>query len=491
MKKIASLALALTLSITMLAGCSDSKKDNDSADSSSITDVATLSDTITIDGEEITVDSLLSLNGVDIPFNVFRYAFLASKFDLDKGDETYWDANPGDLEKVKTQVIDFLSNYYSAEILARKYNIVLTAEDETAIQETIDANITSYGSAEAFAVALTENFLDEDAYRSVLTLDYLIYSKLVNDLYIEGAPLEITDADMTALLQSDYVRAKQILITISPLERANAVLARVNSGENFDTLIKELGEDSGMTSNPDGYCFTTGDMVEEFETATYALADNEISGIVETTYGYHIIQRLPITEEYLTANIAGILNSYNYVNSTTLTEAEMRALIIEKNYVRAKHILITKTATADTGSSTVTTSERDFTLTAGKQAQAVLDRINAGESFDELITKFDEDAKAAANPDGYCFAKDQMNIDFETAAFALTENQVSGIIENAEGFHIIKRLPIDDIFLKGNLAAVKKNYNNVRYSALLDETAANVKIVYSEYYDKLTINSFN
>ena len=61
----------------------------------------------------------------------------------------------------------------------------------------------------------------------------------------------------------------------------------------FDELMAEA-DDPGMTNFPDGYIFTDDQMVQEFEDGARALADYEISDIVESSYGYHIILRLPL-----------------------------------------------------------------------------------------------------------------------------------------------------------------------------------------------------
>ena len=61
----------------------------------------------------------------------------------------------------------------------------------------------------------------------------------------------------------------------------------------FDELMAEA-DDPGMTNFPDGYIFTDDQMVQEFEDGARALADYEISDIVESNYGYHIILRLPL-----------------------------------------------------------------------------------------------------------------------------------------------------------------------------------------------------
>ena len=53
-----------------------------------------------------------------------------------------------------------------------------------------------------------------------------------------------------------------------------------------------------METNPNGYVFTYGEMVEEFEEAAFALEVGEISEPVKTSHGYHIIKKLPLDEEY-------------------------------------------------------------------------------------------------------------------------------------------------------------------------------------------------
>ena len=80
-------------------------------------------------------------------------------------------------------------------------------------------------------------------------------------------------------------------------EKAESLLARALAGEDFVELIHTYGEDPGMEFNPDGYTFTHGAMVPEFENATIELEIGEISGLVQTQFGFHIIKRVePIPE---------------------------------------------------------------------------------------------------------------------------------------------------------------------------------------------------
>ena len=62
----------------------------------------------------------------------------------------------------------------------------------------------------------------------------------------------------------------------------------------FAELADEYSEDPGRESHPTGYTFTTGSMVQEFEDAAYALSEGEVSEVVESSLGYHILLRLPL-----------------------------------------------------------------------------------------------------------------------------------------------------------------------------------------------------
>ncbi|MDR1196032.1 MAG: peptidylprolyl isomerase [Endomicrobium sp.] len=81
---------------------------------------------------------------------------------------------------------------------------------------------------------------------------------------------------------------KHILVTDKV--EAEAAYVRIQNGENFDDVAKEVSEDTGSAMNG-GLIgpFKRGDLVPEFEKAALELKNNELSGIVETSYGFHII----------------------------------------------------------------------------------------------------------------------------------------------------------------------------------------------------------
>lgn len=80
---------------------------------------------------------------------------------------------------------------------------------------------------------------------------------------------------------------------------AEELLAQLQGADDleakFDELMNQYSEDGGLATNPDGYTFTNGDsLVGGFREAALALEPGQLSGIVETDYGYHIMLRLPL-----------------------------------------------------------------------------------------------------------------------------------------------------------------------------------------------------
>lgn len=122
--------------------------------------------------------------------------------------------------------------------------------------------------------------------------------------------------------QPETVHARHILLmTIDPTTRtsltSNSIAAkrkqiddihkRILAGEDFATLAKEYSEDPGSKENggelPD---FSRGQMVPEFESAAFALGTNQVSEVVTTQFGYHLIKVLDKTAakkmDFTTAN---------------------------------------------------------------------------------------------------------------------------------------------------------------------------------------------
>ncbi|MBE7013781.1 MAG: hypothetical protein E7419_01080 [Ruminococcaceae bacterium] len=153
---------------------------------------------------------------------------------------------------------------------------------------------------EVYAISLIAPLIEliED---SVMASEYLDTFTMV----------DIPKEEITKEYTSSYICAKHILIPTTDSKTgeefltskkntakkvADTVIAKIKSGEDFDTLIEKYNEDPGVSYNPLGYVFTKGEMVKEFEETAFSLKEGEISGIVETPYGYHIIKREKLPE---------------------------------------------------------------------------------------------------------------------------------------------------------------------------------------------------
>jgi len=84
--------------------------------------------------------------------------------------------------------------------------------------------------------------------------------------------------------------------------KAEEVLAKVKAGEDFATLAKQYSQDTTASAGGDLGFFAKGKMVPEFEAAAFALKEGEVSGLVKTVYGYHIIKVTAIKGDEIQAS---------------------------------------------------------------------------------------------------------------------------------------------------------------------------------------------
>jgi peptidyl-prolyl cis-trans isomerase C len=88
----------------------------------------------------------------------------------------------------------------------------------------------------------------------------------------------------------DRVHCAHILVKTEA--EAKTVLERLNKGEKFANIAREISLCPSKKNGGDLGTFSRGKMVKEFETAAFALDKGHVSGIVKTKFGYHIIKRL-------------------------------------------------------------------------------------------------------------------------------------------------------------------------------------------------------
>ena len=81
-------------------------------------------------------------------------------------------------------------------------------------------------------------------------------------------------------------------ILVKSESEAKAVLERLKKGGKFSAVARAVSRCPAGKKGGDLGTFTRGKMVKEFESAAFALGKGEVSGVVKTQFGYHIIKRL-------------------------------------------------------------------------------------------------------------------------------------------------------------------------------------------------------
>ena len=208
------------------------------------------------------------------------------------------------------------------EGFAKENGVTLSEDDEAALAEQLSSDTVSLcgegATEEEFFAKLQDTYLQRSLYERMNEINYL-YQNGYTKLYGENGEL-VEDATAIKYLEdNDYISASHILLMTADASTglaldeaaiaekkatADKLVAELKAITDTDALVKrfaelkeEYCEDTGKTLYPDGYTFLPGEMVEDFETACSALEEYGVSDIIETSYGYHIILRLPLSAD--------------------------------------------------------------------------------------------------------------------------------------------------------------------------------------------------
>jgi parvulin-like peptidyl-prolyl isomerase len=177
-------------------------------------------------------------------------------------------------------------------------NVVAPSELDQALQ----SEYAQAGGEEAFLKALKDADVSIDHVKKSVG-ETLLINKLLKGIAETGPKVSEEDlrkayADETAGDKTASVRHILLLTQgktdaekAEALKKIEGILARAKGGEDFAELAKKYSEDPGSKDNGGLYeDFGRGQMVKPFEDASFTVPVGEISGIVETTFGYHIIK---------------------------------------------------------------------------------------------------------------------------------------------------------------------------------------------------------
>lgn len=243
----------------------------------------------------------------------------------------------------------------SAQLQAVAYSIIAakgeengytyTDEDKAAYQEELTSVKEQLGGEEAFQTWLKSSCTTEEGIEHISSISY-INDHMTHGMFRDGSEDAPTAETLTAYADTnDLLCAKHILLLTkdmttneaysqeqkdAQLAKAQDLLAQLQAVTDpaqlepkFDELMNANSEDTGLAANPDGYTFTAGTMTEVFETATRELAPGQISDIVESEFGYHIILRLD------PAQVAAVRDKWETAHMSELTQQWVEEAEIE------------------------------------------------------------------------------------------------------------------------------------------------------------------
>jgi len=202
------------------------------------------------------------------------------------------------------EALTFIIYAYGAKAL----DITISDDDLEMLNADIDSMVASYDSLEDFERALRDNngFYNFDTFVQLLTTEFAV-GLMITELYGDDAGSFPDEGVADYVIRNEYMLAKHILRlktaddSDTPLKETEEILKQLKSRADdedfldfFNEMMLESSEDPGSEAFPQGYLFQPFEMVEPFSVAAASLEYGELSDIVETEYGFHIILRLPV-----------------------------------------------------------------------------------------------------------------------------------------------------------------------------------------------------
>lgn len=319
-------------------------------------------------------------------------------------------------DSVVEQIREELINTAVFEEYAKRNNIKATSEE---IKEQVDKEIenikSGFQSEEEYKKAVEQSrFKTEEALRKEIekyVIPVILEAKALSEVYKQ---VNITEEDALKYFNEvTQVRARHILIkvdenadekTINEKKAlAEELRQRILKGEDFAKLAKEYSDDPGSKEKGgDLGFFGKGQMVKEFEDAAFSLKVGDISEVIKTKYGFHIIQ-------VLDQKIRG--SSYD-----------------QPEKVKAKHILIKVDKKG----------KQEDIQKKSELANEIYNKLIKGEDFETLAKQYseDENTKEKGGDLGEV-SKGTKGDAWDNIVFSLKKGEFSKPFETDEGYEIV------------------------------------------------------
>jgi len=244
------------------------------------------------------------------------------------------------------------------------------------------------------------------------------------DAFLKTQANEDDNARSTNAASNDLLRLAQILVrvpenatpeqTAQLRSRAEALLAQAQLDENFAQLAATFSDGAEGANGGDLGERALDNWPDLFSQAVRPLPAGGVSGLIRSGNGFHILK---------VVSRATNTSTNAPENSTPQLQLAQGAMVVTQTH--ARHILL-KASPA-------------MTQTRATQRLAQLrQRIEMGESFEDLARRYSEDASAPQGGDLGWTSPGEMVPAFEQAMQALAPGQVSEVIQTPFGWHLIR-----------------------------------------------------
>lgn len=387
-----------------------------------------------------------TVNGVEIPEDKVTQAIQDIRAQMSLTEEDAWGQwladNDYTPESVREEIVN---SFVDQELVKQGGEAEGITADPTEIDQYVETMRGHYDSDSAWAEALEAVGMTEDEYRDNIALS--LVSQQLQQKVGEGAA-EPTDEEVLDAAKETYAQAydgakksSHILFEASDEAQAQEVLDKINAGElDFATAAESYSKDTASAAEGGNVGWDRlSNLVTEYTTALADLNKGDVSGLVTSTYGIHIIQCTDVFEapEELTSldqlptefqdSIRTMLQSSNQSNAYyTWLEEQRNAADIQINdmpeglpyYVDMANYSKTETSTDGTGVTAVDADGNPITLDEGAadgEGEAPAEGTAEGEGAEAPVAEgVDEGAEGAE--DAAAAAADEAAADTEGAA---------------------------------------------------------------------------
>lgn len=254
----------------------------------------------TVNGSEIKEDTITKY------IQDFR---TSSDLTSDQDWANWMNENSLDPSTVRSQVIDY---YTEVELKKQACDEKGISVDQSEVDEHIESMKSNYSSDEEWQSALSSTGISEDQYRQAIEEGFRDEALMEN---VAGDSAEADDSEVLEMLNTYYTmfdgakRSSHILFSSDDEATAQEVLDQINAGTlDFADAAKQYSTDTASAENGGDVGWdATNTFVDAYTTALGELSKGEVSGLVTSDYGIHIIK---CTDEFSCDGTADSLDDY-------------------------------------------------------------------------------------------------------------------------------------------------------------------------------------